>query len=861
MDVFRSIHRSPMNRTATTCILAMVVTTSMAQPEVALLARMNTAEEPDKRLELLVQAAQVQLDRGALEDAADLAHAGHDEARRNDLAFWAGRCSMLLAQADLSRNHTLSALANALRALSELQGSEPRWIARANSLAARIEDVAGVSTKAIDYAEAARLAGALGNAEQWELLRLLARNKDLVGDRPGAVHAAQEALAAAHDTRDRATIQRALGDLARHELNAGLHADAIKDQRALIAQLRNGSSANALGIATNDLARMLALSGDKDEAVSEFLNAGRQLIGSPEGSEVVAMNLAVVLGQLGRFEQAHANVDDALRSMNVRGDESNIADALTLKAGLFLMDGQWADARSYALEARTAAMVAGAGSTQAQASEILIRATEAQGLRAEAQAHANELKMLQLQAERDARNRERDREQNAYRMQEQEKDLLALVAHEQRLRFQDAQDQLAADTLRKGIDLMFYAQELKDARLEKEALAREQAQQALRLSEAELDAVRRSREIEQLESQRTIQRLKLSRLDLEQKQQADAMAVLERSNEILQKDREVRRAEQRRARLMMWSSAVIAFIVAGFALFFWWMKRKVSTKNRLIRGHVKEIERINGQLAQTNADLVGSITYARHIQSAIVPTEADLQAHLPGSFIFFRPQSEVSGDLPFVHRSGERLYVAAIDCTGHGVPAAMLSFIAYYNMHQVIAERPEASSKEVLAVLFDRVRNTMRSRHGEEGVDDSMDMGLAVLDLARNELDFAGLHCKAILIQGERCMVLEGGLRAKDDRLVEVTGTHPHERIALGTGDRLALFSDGVIHQFGQEGKKFSSRRLREVLGLLEGIPEKERRGEFTATIDHWMGDTPQTDDMLLMNIHYTETCSAIKAA
>lgn len=261
-----------------------------------------------------------------------------------------------------------------------------------------------------------------------------------------------------------------------------------------------------------------------------------------------------------------------------------------------------------------------------------------------------------------------------------------------------------------------------------------------------------------------------------------------------------------------------------------------------------KVERQQSLVQQQNADLLSSIRYAQRIQRAVLPESAQLQEHLPESFILFRPRDIVSGDLYwFTHAEG-RIVVAAADCTGHGVPGALLSLIGASLFQEVIVDKGIRDPAAALDSMRDGFTQ-MLNRHEEADQRDGMNVGLAVLDPDSLELRFAGAFHPLWVIRNDELIEL------KADRMP--IGAHDgavqrfqEQRIKLQSGDRFYLFSDGLVDQFGGvQGKKLRSAGLKQWLIETSSLAIDEQHQALSDRFRNWKGEEEQVDDVLLIGV------------
>ncbi|MBK8580612.1 MAG: SpoIIE family protein phosphatase [Flavobacteriales bacterium] len=274
--------------------------------------------------------------------------------------------------------------------------------------------------------------------------------------------------------------------------------------------------------------------------------------------------------------------------------------------------------------------------------------------------------------------------------------------------------------------------------------------------------------------------------------------------------------------------------------------RDISERLRL-EGEVKEKNRL---VEQQNKDMLSGLRYAQGIQMGMLPSLGELRASFADAFVINRPRDVVSGDFYWSTRVGDQVVVAVADCTGHGVPGALLSMTGIALLQQVVgsgAKSPERILFEMRAELL----RTLAHQEGEGQVRDGMTLGLLVFDPRTGIGEFAGALCPLhILRKGADRLEL-----VKGDRIP--VGYHdglaqPFEKFSLQLqpGDRLYMASDGFADQFGgPEGKKFKSSKLREVLESTGDMPIGKQCEALNTEFTAWRGELEQVDDVLLLGL------------
>jgi serine phosphatase RsbU (regulator of sigma subunit) len=259
------------------------------------------------------------------------------------------------------------------------------------------------------------------------------------------------------------------------------------------------------------------------------------------------------------------------------------------------------------------------------------------------------------------------------------------------------------------------------------------------------------------------------------------------------------------------------------------------------------IELQKGELELKDKDITDSLIYAQRIQEALLPSEEYFRKHFKDSFILFKPKNIVSGDFYWIGEKDEKIFIVAADCTGHGVPGALMSMIGLEIVEKTINEENIGIPSEILAVMNKGLEKTF-SREKNIGtiIRDGMDIGLCVIDRGKKKVEYAGAFFPLYLI--------------RDGSLVEIMadkiiiGMNPegkpytdHE-LDLLENDIFYLFSDGYVDQFGgSENKKFMYRRFRYLLLTIHNFPVNDQKAILEENIKTWMGTNEQVDDMMVI--------------
>jgi serine phosphatase RsbU (regulator of sigma subunit) len=297
---------------------------------------------------------------------------------------------------------------------------------------------------------------------------------------------------------------------------------------------------------------------------------------------------------------------------------------------------------------------------------------------------------------------------------------------------------------------------------------------------------------------------------------------------------------------ILYSTLLILFV---FVLVLFQRRTLIKTR-KLLREKEQVLELIEVQkveLELKDKNITDSLIYAQRIQEALLPSETYFRKHFAESFILFKPKNIVSGDFYWIGEKGGKVFIVAADCTGHGVPGALMSMIGLKIIEKAINEDNFEVPSSILAVMNKALEKTF-SREKNIGtiIRDGMDIGLCVIDKKRKKVEYAGAFFPLYLI--------------RDGSLVEIVadkiiiGMNPEElpytdhEIDLLDDDIFYIFSDGYVDQFGGLGnKKFMYRRFRYLLTTIHGFPVDDQKAILEENIRTWMGVNEQVDDMMVI--------------
>ncbi len=281
--------------------------------------------------------------------------------------------------------------------------------------------------------------------------------------------------------------------------------------------------------------------------------------------------------------------------------------------------------------------------------------------------------------------------------------------------------------------------------------------------------------------------------------------------------------------------------------------RNISTF-LLIAHDITERKEIELEIDNKNKNITESIKYAQRIQSAIIPDLDIVNRYLPESFIFYKPRDVVSGDLPWFFYKENEIYLAAIDCTGHGVPGTLLSFIGYFSLNNIVSSEEKLSAGEILDELHYQVRKTLKQDSPDSKARDGMDIALCKINHQENILEYAGAHRELFLLRDNEIKRFRGDRKAVGGKPMgkrEEKNFSTH-KINIQKKDKIFIFTDGLPDQIGgEDGRKYQAGRIREQIIEKNNFSMTEYYNFFVDQFLKWKKGYKQIDDILIIGIEF----------
>jgi len=279
--------------------------------------------------------------------------------------------------------------------------------------------------------------------------------------------------------------------------------------------------------------------------------------------------------------------------------------------------------------------------------------------------------------------------------------------------------------------------------------------------------------------------------------------------------------------------------------------KRLKAKNIWLEGVVEErtmeISKKNIVLEHQKQEIEDSINYAQRIQEAILPLDSEMKKWIPDSFVLFRPKDIVSGDFYWFLEKDTKLVFICADCTGHGVPGAFMSMIGSDRLNNIVSENKMTSPGKILSELNKAIKKSLKQDGQKNSTRDGMDAAICTVDLAKNEVMYAGANRPLWIVKGEELKEIKA-------TKVAVAGFTPDDQIfeehviPLEEGLKFYMTSDGYADQFGGEkNKKFKVKTLKKLIVQNSNKPFDVQRDLLEEELYKWMGNFEQIDDVCVI--------------
>jgi serine phosphatase RsbU (regulator of sigma subunit)/Tfp pilus assembly protein PilF len=340
-----------------------------------------------------------------------------------------------------------------------------------------------------------------------------------------------------------------------------------------------------------------------------------------------------------------------------------------------------------------------------------------------------------------------------------------------------------------------------------------------------------------------------ARYETEKKQQQIEL----QKSQLIAKDATIRQQKTFRNALIGGLGAFVLVIVV--ITYAYKQKRKDNKKileqNERILTANEELKQLNETANRQKDEIISSILYAQRIQSAILPPEAYISELLNENFILFKPKDIVSGDFYWIKQAEHFIILVAADCTGHGVPGALLSMLGISCLNEIVQIREITQANQILNELRKEIKQSLRQSGKKEESREGLDIALCVIDIKNNKIQYSGANNPLYIIRNNNGKSELREIKA-DPMPVGVhfltDKSFSNHDITLEIGDTFYIFSDGFVDQIGgEDNHRYKSEKFKKLLLNIHDQPMYEQKDILEQTLNDWMGSNPQTDDILVI--------------
>jgi len=294
---------------------------------------------------------------------------------------------------------------------------------------------------------------------------------------------------------------------------------------------------------------------------------------------------------------------------------------------------------------------------------------------------------------------------------------------------------------------------------------------------------------------------------------------------------------------------IISLLVIGYFIYVRIKRFLINEENVKLA-----LESKNKEIIFKNLQITDSIKYALRIQKAILPKPELFENHKPEFLILYKPKDIISGDFywfsEFENKQG--FYLAAVDCTGHGVPGALMSIVANNLLNSIIVDQKESDLNKVLCKLEIGLRTFIKEKNPAKDTTDGMDLGLLKVDYSETKLTFSGARLPLLLVRNNDVFSFKGTKRSIGNAYEEDKLQFKTHEIEIQKGDTVYVFTDGYADQFGgTENKKFMSKNLKDLLFNNHHLSMSEQKHILENTLIKWQNGEVQTDDITVLGLKF----------
>jgi serine phosphatase RsbU (regulator of sigma subunit) len=304
----------------------------------------------------------------------------------------------------------------------------------------------------------------------------------------------------------------------------------------------------------------------------------------------------------------------------------------------------------------------------------------------------------------------------------------------------------------------------------------------------------------------------------------------------------------KRKSLQIYFALAAILLLSVLAFFIFRGLRQKNKANKALAEKNKIIHEKSIIVAEQHKDITDSIKYAQRIQKAILPPDRLWSSILPQSFVFYQPKDILSGDFYWIEDTPEFIFIGAADCTGHGVPGALMSIVNYNLLNKAVLERGLTDAGSILDSVNKSLTQSLHQTFQESAMRDGMDISLCVINKATRQMNYAGAYNSIYIVRNNEIKELMPDKQPVGAFMEDNIKPFTNQYFQLSDQDVVYMFSDGYADQFGgPKGKKYKYKKMQALLLENHQKPFAVQKAIAAASINEWKGNLEQVDDILLL--------------
>ncbi len=410
-------------------------------------------------------------------------------------------------------------------------------------------------------------------------------------------------------------------------------------------------------------------------------------------------------------------------------------------------------------------------------------------------------------------------------------------------------------------------EELKNERLQRELAELEKRNKELELAKTE-------KQLEESEEEVQVYSDKQKELLETLSKQEMSLRIIKQESEINELENKQLKIEKQQQKIIISTISILLLLILVFSVILlrlyrqknkynkllilknqevYQQKEEIQTQRDELESSKNELEISHNIIEQKNNSITHSINYAKHIQTAMLNRKNQFISYIPNSFILFRPRDIVSGDFYWYSKINEKIFIIVSDCTGHGVPGAFISMTGSNLLTNIIEHENIYDPAEILFNLNKGIVEALNQNHSDNS--DGMDISVCVINQDDKTIEYAGAKSPLITFQNNELTYVDpdksfiGGIHHLRKKNKNKEKKFTNKKISFSANETTVyMFSDGIVDQFDEDNKKkFSRKRLKEVLQEIHSLPMAEQKEELQKISLDWQGKNQQTDDITIV--------------